>query len=66
MTTVLWTRVEHDVKDLVQKISEIKGQSMSEYIRSLILQDLDERHIFSSKLKEQLASDNNIARARTE
>jgi len=44
--------VEDDIKDVVDRLAEIKGISTSEYVRSLILQDLDRRTIFTTALKK--------------
>ena len=49
---VLWAWVDDDIKNLVKKLADIKGISMSEYVRSLIIEDLDSRTIFTDALKE--------------
>lgn len=49
--TMLWARVDKDIRDMVKKLSAAKGISMSEYVRSLIIEDLDKRTVFSSALK---------------
>ena len=37
---------------MVKKLAAIKGISMSEYVRSLVIEDLDKRTVFTSALKE--------------
>jgi hypothetical protein len=44
--------LDPDIKKLVYKIASIKGVSISEYARSLILDDLDKRTLFTTLLKE--------------
>jgi len=44
--------VEPDIKKHVEKLANIKGISLSEYLRTLILDDLDKRTIFTDALKE--------------
>ena len=44
--TVLWAWVDEDVKSYVEKLAKIQGISMSNYVRSLIIKDLDERGFF--------------------
>ncbi|MHA1210277.1 MAG: hypothetical protein ACTSSA_11835 [Candidatus Freyarchaeota archaeon] len=53
----LGTWVEVSVIDIVKQLAEAKGISQSEYLRQLILQDLDKRTIFTTKLKKQIALD---------
>ena len=43
-----------DVKSFVAKIATIKGQSVSEYVRNLILADLDNRAVFTSAYKAEI------------
>jgi len=51
---MLWTRVDGNIRDLVEKLAETKGITISEYVRSLVLEDLDRRSFFTTKLKEAL------------
>jgi len=50
--TMLWARVDTDIRDMVKKLAAAKGISMSEYVRSLIIEDLDKRTVFTTALKE--------------
>jgi len=50
--TILWARVDVDVRNLVERLAKAKGISLSEYVRSLILEDLDRREAFTTVLKE--------------
>jgi len=49
---VLWCRVDTKIKEVVEKLAEAKGVTISEYVRNLILEDLDKRSVFTTKLKE--------------
>ena len=51
--TTLWARVDMGVRDIVVKLAEAKGISLSEYVRGLILDDLDKRTIFTTMLKAE-------------
>jgi hypothetical protein len=50
---MLWARVDKNIRNLVRKLADAKGISMSEYVRSLIIEDLDKRTVFTSILKEE-------------
>ena len=52
--TMLWARVDEKIKGHVEKLAEIKGISISEYVRNLVLEDLDKRTVFTDELKETL------------
>ena len=49
---MVWAWVANDIRDLVKKLADAKGISISEYVRSLVIEDLDKRTIFTTKLKE--------------
>jgi hypothetical protein len=51
---LVWSSVEGDIKELVKTLAASKGISLSEYIRELILSDLDGRSVFTSNLKESM------------
>lgn len=55
--TMVWARVDKDIRNWVKKLADVKGISMSEYVRSLIIEDLDKRTVFTSALKEELEAD---------
>ena len=44
--------VEPDIKGHVEKLAKLKGISLSEYLRQLIIEDLDKRSVFTTALKE--------------
>lgn len=48
---LVWALVETDIRALVRKLAASKGVSISEYVRQLILSDLDGRSVFTTKLK---------------
>ncbi|MEM2351237.1 MAG: hypothetical protein QXT26_02400 [Thermoproteota archaeon] len=52
--TILWTRVDTKIRNVVEKLAKAKGVSISEYLRDLVLEDLDRRTIFTTVLKEDL------------
>lgn len=47
------------LKSIVEKIAECQGTTVSEYLRRLIIEDLDKRSIFTVKLKEGLEGASN-------
>lgn len=49
--TMLWARVDIEVREVVKRLAEAKGISISEYVRSLVLEDLDKRTVFTTILK---------------
>lgn len=51
MSKLLGAWVSPEVKELVVKLSKAKGVSLSEYVRQLILKDLDSRTFFTDKVK---------------
>ena len=51
-SVMVWAWVDKEIRELVEKIAESKGISISEYVRQLIIEDLDKRSIFTDKLKE--------------
>ena len=55
MTTsnTIWVRVNKNLKKIAEDLSRIKGITLSEYVRSLIIEDLDKRSIFTTKIKEE-------------
>ena len=50
---MVWAYLDVKVKKALQKLAAAKGVSISEYIRNLILEDLDKRTIFTTILKEE-------------
>jgi len=51
-SVMVWAWVDREIRELVEKIAESKGISISEYVRQLVIEDLDKRSIFTTKLKE--------------
>jgi len=51
-SVMVWARVTLEVRELVETLAETKGISISEYVRSLVLEDLDKRAVFTTRLKE--------------
>jgi len=57
---LVWGRVSSEEKILVKKVAEALGLSLSDYIRYLILKDLEARNIFNTKiekLKEEIRNE---------
>jgi hypothetical protein len=52
---LMWTTVDIDVKKLVIRIVSSKGICQSEYLRQLVLEDLDKRSLITSKVKHELS-----------
>jgi len=48
MTRILWTRVSSAIAEIVEEVAGRKGITISEYIRQLIIADLDSRSIFKN------------------
>jgi hypothetical protein len=54
MKKTIWSRIGIDVDKRVRRISRALGISISEYVRRLILQDLDSRKMFDNELREAI------------
>jgi len=50
--TILSACVDKSIYACVQKIAQSMGISLSEYVRRLIINDLDKRTVFTSALKQ--------------
>ena len=48
---MVWAWIDTDIREIVEKLAKSKGVSISEYVRNLILEDLDKRSIFTTILK---------------
>ena len=48
----MWAWVDEPIQVLVRKLAASKGISISEYVRQLIIADLDGRSVFTTRLKE--------------
>jgi len=42
---LIWSRVDANIKQILEELADTRGISLSEYIRQLILEDLDKRSI---------------------
>jgi antitoxin component of RelBE/YafQ-DinJ toxin-antitoxin module len=51
--TVLSACVDKSIYACVKKIADSMGISLSEYVRRLIINDLDRRTVFTSALKQE-------------
>jgi len=56
---MLWTRVDGNVRRLVERLAESQGITISEYVRRLVIEDLDKRSIFTAILKHEVARTSN-------
>jgi len=50
----IWGKIDPEIKELVEKIANAQGITISEYIRILITKDLDKRTFFTTKVKKEL------------
>ena len=55
-TVLVGAWVTPDIKELIEKMSEVQGTSISEYVRQLIIADLDKRTFFTNQVKKELAA----------
>jgi len=46
--------LEPEIKGHVEKLASIQGVSISEYLRGLVIADLDSRSVFTGRLKESI------------
>jgi len=49
-------RLKPEVKELVKQMAKAQGVSISEYLRKLVINDLDQRNVFTTELKQKLRS----------
>jgi len=47
-------RLKPEIKELVKQMANAQGVSISEYLRKLVINDLDQRNVFTDKLKQKL------------
>lgn len=47
-------RIPEETLKHLERMLEVQGLTFSEYVRSLIIRDLDERGFFAAKLKAEL------------
>ena len=52
---LMWSTIDVDVKQLVLRIAKSKGICLSEYLRQLVLEDLDRRSLITSRVKHELS-----------
>ena len=50
-TKIIGTRVSKEIRETIDRLASTKGISISEYVRQLIISDLDKRSVFTTKLK---------------
>ncbi len=50
-TKIIGTRVSKEIRKTIDRLAMTKGISISEYVRQLIISDLDKRSVFTTKLK---------------
>jgi hypothetical protein len=51
---LVWAWVDLNIRVLVRKLADVKGISVSEYLRQLILDDLDRRSFITTQLKNDV------------
>ena len=47
-------RLKTEIKKLVKQMANAQGVSISEYLRKLVINDLDQRNVFTDELKQKL------------
>jgi len=55
-SVMVWAWVDVEIRELVEKLAELKGVSISEYVRSLVLADLDKRSLFTTRLRKEVVA----------
>jgi hypothetical protein len=55
-SVMVWAWVDIEIRELVEKLAELKGVSISEYVRSLVLADLDKRSLFTRRLRKEVVA----------
>lgn len=55
-SVMVWAWVDVEIRELVEKLAELKGVSISEYVRSLVLADLDKRSLFTRRLRKEVVA----------
>jgi len=58
-SAMVWARISEDLREIVRKLADSQEISLSEYVRQLILRDLDERSIFTTQLKKEISKERN-------
>ncbi len=64
--TLVWAWVDKSIQALVRQMASNQGISLSEYVRQLIIEDLDKRSVFTTKLKEGLSKANHTENPKDE
>ncbi|MEM1582852.1 MAG: hypothetical protein QXK89_10175 [Candidatus Bathyarchaeia archaeon] len=54
-TKLLWTSVPQHVREIVEKLAASQGITIAEYLRKLVIEDLDKRSFFTAMLKNKAA-----------
>lgn len=52
--TMIWAYVDKSVHDAAKLLSKEMGISISEYVRGLVIADLDSRSFFTTQFKETM------------
>jgi len=51
--SMVWAYIDNTIKEAMLTLAKAKGVGISEYVRSLILDDLDKRTFFTTILKNK-------------
>jgi hypothetical protein len=54
---LVWASITSEVKVLAKRLADSKGITMSEYVRQLLLEDLDRRSLFTDEIKRKISSE---------
>lgn len=55
---MVWSRLGPQTKETAERIAREMGVDLSEYIRSLVIQDIDKRNIITTAVKEEIKNGN--------
>lgn len=53
---ILQTRVTQKISEIADRIASEQGIKASEYLRNLIISDIDHRNLFTMAIKEDIAN----------
>jgi len=55
-TVLVGAWVTPSIKELCERMAKVQGTSTSEYVRQLIIDDLDKRTFFTDQVKEEITA----------
>ena len=61
-TAMVWSRVSPSIEKIMRELATAQGLTLSEYMRQLIVKDLDTRSVFTTQLKDALFNNSEVPR----